>query len=256
MEASQREGHEAGGARRRESVWDYPRPPRTERDTRRVTVHHGGALLADSRHALRVLETSHPPVFYLPRADVRVDRLTRSAARTFCEWKGVAVYWSLRAEGPAGPDVAWSYEEPSPGTRISPGTSPSIRDGSTSAPSTASKSGPSRVTSTVAGSPTRSTGPSRAFPAVRGGEPAALAGAGRARTIARRPLGRGRSGAWPRSRGVRRSARSRSRGEVPTWRGQSAAEGRRRSARTSRAARVPEARAPCSEPVARWSPHT
>ncbi|MEU8523333.1 DUF427 domain-containing protein [Streptomyces sp. NBC_01216] len=80
-----------------------------------MTVHHGGALLADSRHALRVLETSHPPVFYLPRADVRVDRLTRSAARTFCEWKGVAVYWSLRAEGPAGPDVAWSYEEPSPG---------------------------------------------------------------------------------------------------------------------------------------------
>ncbi|MFG2869373.1 DUF427 domain-containing protein [Streptomyces sp. NPDC048338] len=105
----------ARGARPRESVWDYPRPPRVERDARRVTVRHGDVTLADTCHSLRVLETSHPPVFYVPRADVRVDRLARSARSTFCEWKGPAVYWSLRADGLVVPDVAWSYEDPRPG---------------------------------------------------------------------------------------------------------------------------------------------
>ncbi|MGY5036547.1 DUF427 domain-containing protein [Streptomyces sp. 900116325] len=105
---------EAGGKRRAESVWDYPRPPRVEPDTRRITVRHGSVALADSVRALRVLETSHPPVFYIPRKDVLVDHLSRSTTKSFCEWKGVATYWSLTTNGIVLPDVAWSYEDPAP----------------------------------------------------------------------------------------------------------------------------------------------
>ncbi|KJY19856.1 MULTISPECIES: DUF427 domain-containing protein [Streptomyces] len=101
---------------RTESVWDYPRPPRIEPDARHVVVRHAGAVLADSRRCLRVLETSHPPVFYVPRADVRTDLLRASANRSMCEWKGTATYWTLgpRPGLPPVPDIAWSYETPSP----------------------------------------------------------------------------------------------------------------------------------------------
>ena len=53
-----------------ESVWDYPRPPRVERTTKRVVVRHRGVVVADSTGCHRVLETSHPPVYYVPAADV------------------------------------------------------------------------------------------------------------------------------------------------------------------------------------------
>ena len=92
-----------------ESVWDYPRPPRLEPTSRRIRIVHAGQTLADTTQALRILETSHPPVYYLPPAQVRMDLLHRSASRgSFCEFKGVATYWDL---GPAA-DVAWSYERP------------------------------------------------------------------------------------------------------------------------------------------------
>ena len=92
-----------------ESVWDYPRPPRLEPTSRRIRIVLAGQTLADTTQAVRILETSHPPVYYLPPAQVRMDLLRRSASRgSFCEFKGVATYWSL---GPAA-DVAWSYEQP------------------------------------------------------------------------------------------------------------------------------------------------
>ena len=73
-----------------ESVWDYPRPPRLEAAGARIRVVDGGRVLADSTEALRVLETSHPPVYYIPAAGVDLNRLARSAAgRSFCEFKGV-----------------------------------------------------------------------------------------------------------------------------------------------------------------------
>ncbi|MGW1941793.1 DUF427 domain-containing protein [Streptomyces goshikiensis] len=102
---------------RRESVWDYPRPPRIEPDARHVVVRHRGVTLADSHRCLRVLETSHPPVFYVPPADVRVELLSDSGRRSACEWKGMATYWTLRgaADHPPVPDAAWSYEAPGPG---------------------------------------------------------------------------------------------------------------------------------------------
>jgi len=93
-----------------ESVWDYPRPPAVSPTDAHVIVAHRGIVLADTRRAIRVLETSQPPAFYLPPEDVALDRLRPSATRTFCEWKGVAVYWSLDGAD----DVAWSYPSPDP----------------------------------------------------------------------------------------------------------------------------------------------
>lgn len=98
-----------------ESVWDYPRPPRVEATTKRVQVFFAGDLVAESRRALRVLETSHPPVYYLPPEDVRTDLLTRTEGRSFCEFKGGAVYWTLRAGGSTSQDAAWSYPDPAKG---------------------------------------------------------------------------------------------------------------------------------------------
>ena len=97
-----------------ESVWDYPRPPRMEATSARVKVVHRGLVVADTTAAVRVLETSQAPAYYLPPADVRTDLLVASAASSWCEWKGRAVYWSLSLGGEVVPDVAWSYPDPTP----------------------------------------------------------------------------------------------------------------------------------------------
>jgi uncharacterized protein (DUF427 family) len=98
-----------------ESVWDYPRPPRLEATARHLRIVHAGVVLAETRRAKRILETSHPPVYYLPQDDVAMEFLKASRRRgTFCEFKGVASYWDLAVAG-ASPvaDVAWSYATPS-----------------------------------------------------------------------------------------------------------------------------------------------
>ena len=97
-----------------ESVWDYPRPPRLEPMGRRLRVLHGGVMIGDTRHGLRILETSHPPVYYFPREALAMELLEPSAARaSFCEFKGMAGYWNLRMPGGLVlEDVAWSYERP------------------------------------------------------------------------------------------------------------------------------------------------
>lgn len=77
----------------------------------RVRVRVGGETVADTAHALLLEEGSLPPVFYVPRGDVRMDRLVRSATRSHCPFKGDASYFGA-ADGPA--DVAWSYETPLP----------------------------------------------------------------------------------------------------------------------------------------------
>ena len=99
----------------KESVWDYPRPPRVEATSRRIRVYYAGELIADSTRAVRVLETSHPPVYYIPRDDVRSEFLMPSTHRTFCEFKSVASYWTLKVNGQSASDAAWSYEQPSHG---------------------------------------------------------------------------------------------------------------------------------------------
>ncbi len=102
-----------------ESVWDYPRPPRLEEVSSELRVVHRGVLLAETRRGMRVLETSHPPVFYFPPEDVRLNLLRSSDRRqSFCEFKGLARYWTLAMAGDGGElvvvaDVAWSYPAPS-----------------------------------------------------------------------------------------------------------------------------------------------
>lgn len=97
-----------------ESVWDYPRPPRLEPSPRHIVIRHAGRRVADTRKALRVLETSHPPVYYLPPADVNLSLLAPAPGSSYCEWKGVARYWDLVAGQERLPKLAWSYPDPTP----------------------------------------------------------------------------------------------------------------------------------------------
>ena len=94
------------------SVWDFPRPPELIRDKREIVVRWGKTVVAQTRGAWAVRETSHPPTFYLPMADV-TDVLLRPAGRgSFCEWKGPALYWDLVDSERRLPRVAWSYPQP------------------------------------------------------------------------------------------------------------------------------------------------
>ena len=88
-----------------ESVWDYPRPPRVEASRRHVRVVVDGTVVADSTRAMRVLERSHPPAWYIPREDVRMDLLHPTSRSSACEFKGQARYFMLggRREGSPQP---------------------------------------------------------------------------------------------------------------------------------------------------------
>jgi len=98
-----------------ESVWDYPRPPRLDPVERHVLVQLGGCVIADTRAAVRALETAHPPTYYIPRADVRSNCLVPEPGTSLCEWKGAASYWTVRNdEGVVAERGAWSYEDPFP----------------------------------------------------------------------------------------------------------------------------------------------
>jgi len=96
-----------------ESVWGYPRPPRVEPTPDRIVVELGGVVVADSVSALRVLETSQPPAYYLPPDDIELSLLRRSAARpTTCEWKGVATYLDIAVGEVVVVAAGWTYPEP------------------------------------------------------------------------------------------------------------------------------------------------
>jgi uncharacterized protein (DUF427 family) len=99
-----------------ESVWDYPRPPRVEPSAERVVVTHRGVVLADTTASLRVLETSHPPTYYLPRTAF-ADGVLRpgQTGASWCEWKGRADYFDLVVGDEVLGAVAWTYPTPSPG---------------------------------------------------------------------------------------------------------------------------------------------
>lgn len=97
-----------------ESVWDYPRPPRLEAVSRRIRVVLGGRMIADSRRAFRVLETSHPPGYYIPPGDVDPAALRPAFGASFCEWKGQACNFDVLAGEVVAPRAAWSYPQPTP----------------------------------------------------------------------------------------------------------------------------------------------
>ncbi len=95
-----------------ESVWAYPRPPVAEPTTRRLRIVHQGLVIADTVQGVRTLETSHPPTYYLPRADVNLALIRPAAGESFCEWKGWASYFDVALPGGVIPKVAWSYAAP------------------------------------------------------------------------------------------------------------------------------------------------
>jgi len=95
-----------------ESVWAYPRPAIAQGFAGRIEIVHRGFTLADARHAVRTLETSHPPSYYLPRAAIAMQKLTPSPKRSLCEWKGHAIYFHVEIDGVFLADAAWSYPEP------------------------------------------------------------------------------------------------------------------------------------------------
>ena len=99
----------------KESVWDYPRPPRIEETGRHVQVVFNGEVIADTRRSKRVLETSHPPVYYIPPEDIRMEYVIEMSRRTWCEWKGQASYYGLSVGGRQVKDAAWFYPNPAPG---------------------------------------------------------------------------------------------------------------------------------------------
>jgi len=98
-----------------ESVWDYPRPPRLEDSSKQIQIIFNDVVIADTRRAKRVLETSHPPVYYVPPEDIKMDYLTPSTRSSWCEWKGQASYFSLSVGDKQVENAAWYYPRPEPG---------------------------------------------------------------------------------------------------------------------------------------------
>jgi len=95
-----------------ESVWDYPRPPRLEDFDGHVEVVFHGVTIAETKSAKRVLETSHPPVFYLPHPDIRLDYVHPQGRTSWCEWKGEARYFDVRIGDLVATAAAWAYPHP------------------------------------------------------------------------------------------------------------------------------------------------
>ena len=98
-----------------ESVWDYPRPPAVQSSDELVEVVLDGEVVARTRTSLRLLETSHPPTYYVPRTAFRDGVLRPTGGTTSCEWKGTATYFDLVAGGRTATRAAWTYADPAPG---------------------------------------------------------------------------------------------------------------------------------------------
>lgn len=98
-----------------ESAWDYPRPPRVEPTAKWIRVVFNGATIAETGAALRVLETGHPPVYYIPMRDIELDRLHPTSKTTVCEYKGVADYYDIEVGGKVSRNAAWTYHHPDAG---------------------------------------------------------------------------------------------------------------------------------------------
>jgi uncharacterized protein (DUF427 family) len=97
-----------------ESAWDYPRPPRLERTAARLEVVLGGTVIASTTDGWRVLETSHPPNYYLPPGSFAAGSIEPAPGSSTCEWKGTATYWTICGGGLRAERAAWSYEAPTP----------------------------------------------------------------------------------------------------------------------------------------------
>jgi uncharacterized protein (DUF427 family) len=96
----------------KESVWDYPRPPRLEPFTGSITVELGDQVIASTQRGFRVLETSHPPTYYLPAGAFADGVLRPASGSSWCEWKGAASYFDLVTANRTAPRAAWTYLSP------------------------------------------------------------------------------------------------------------------------------------------------
>jgi len=100
-----------------ESVWDYPRPPRLEPVSKHIEVVFNRETIADTQRAWRVLETSHPPVYYVPPKDILMQYLVEEAGGSYCEWKGPAKYYTVVVGDRKARRAAWCYPDPTPAFR-------------------------------------------------------------------------------------------------------------------------------------------
>lgn len=97
-----------------ESVWDYPRPPALEATAKHLVVMFNGRIVADTVHGFRVLETSHPPVYYFPPDDIDMSLVRPAPGSSFCEWKGSAGYVDIVVDDRVARQAGWFYEQPTP----------------------------------------------------------------------------------------------------------------------------------------------
>ena len=95
-----------------ESVWDYPRPPRLEDCPKHIQVVFNEIIIVDTHQAKRVLETSHPPSYYIPPSDIRMEYLIATPKSSWCEWKGQAGYYTIRVGDKEAINAAWYYPNP------------------------------------------------------------------------------------------------------------------------------------------------
>ena len=95
-----------------ESVWDYPRPPRLELSPKRIQIEFNGVTIADSQSTYRVLETSHPPVYYIPPEDIQMQYLQKTERQSYCEWKGIANYYTITIGDRTEENATWFYPHP------------------------------------------------------------------------------------------------------------------------------------------------
>ncbi|WKV11535.1 DUF427 domain-containing protein [Marivirga harenae] len=95
-----------------ESVWDYPRPPVVEAVTQHLRIVFNQEVIADTNQSYRVLETSHPPTYYLPISSFKKETLVEGVFSTACEFKGIAFYYDIRNRNRLVSNAAWGYPTP------------------------------------------------------------------------------------------------------------------------------------------------
>ncbi len=96
-----------------ESVWDYPRPPRLEVCHKHLRVIFNGIEIVNSHTSYRILETSHPPTYYISPDDLQLAYFHEVNQSSLCEWKGRASYYDITVHGKTAKQAAWFYKQPS-----------------------------------------------------------------------------------------------------------------------------------------------
>src|SRR5262245_14671595 len=98
-----------------ESVWDYPSPPSVEETKKQVRVIYDSIVIAETERPVRGLQTGHPPVYYIPQEDIRMEYLVPVKKTSTCEFKGVASYFNVKGKTKENANAAWSYPDPTAG---------------------------------------------------------------------------------------------------------------------------------------------